>query len=50
MIKSMFSGDWEDNKAVIDFFSASASDIDAKVESVKKAAIETKIAALQAQL
>mmetsp|Transcript_33963 Transcript_33963/g.74702 ORF Transcript_33963/g.74702 Transcript_33963/m.74702 type:complete len:2077 (-) Transcript_33963:133-6363(-) len=50
ILKGMCSANWEDNQAVIDFFAASASDIDAKIESVKKAAIEAKIATLQAQL
>ena len=50
ILKGMCSADWEDNQAVIDFFSASTSDIDAKIESIKKAAIEAKITALQSQL
>jgi acetyl-CoA carboxylase/biotin carboxylase 1 len=50
IIKGMCSADWEDNQAVIDFFAASASDIDSKIGEVRKAAIEAKIAALQAEL
>ena len=48
--KGMCSADWENNQAVIDFLAASSSDIDAKIDSVRKAAIEAKIAALQAAL
>lgn len=50
IVKGMCSADWENNQAVIDFFAASSSDIDAKIDSVRKAAIEAKIAALQAAL
>ena len=50
IIKGMCSADWDNNQAVIDFFAASSSDIDAKIASVRKAAIEAKISALQAEL
>merc|ERR1711966_629738 len=50
IVKGMCSADWENNQAVIDFFAASSSDIDAEIDSVRKAAIEAKIAALQATL
>jgi len=50
IIKSMCTAEWDDNQAVISFFADSAADIEAKVESVKKAAIEAKIEALKSQL
>lgn len=49
-LKSMFSGDWEDDKAVIDFFKSDASAIDAKIIDVKKSAVKSKIEALQNEL
>jgi len=50
IIKSMCTADWDDNQAVISFLADNASDIEAKIESVKKAAIEAKIDALKSQL
>jgi len=50
MIQAMYSGDWEDNKAVMTFLSDSAADIEAKIIEVKKAAVAAKIASLQSEL
>jgi len=49
-LKSMYSGDWEDDKAVIDFFKSNTSTIDAKIAEMKKAALQSKIDALQNEL
>lgn len=50
MLKSMCTADWEDNQAVISFYADNSADIDAKIGSVKTAAIEAKIEALKSQL
>ena len=42
--------DYDDNEAVIGFFSANKSDLDAKVSEVKKAAVAAQIDALKAEL
>jgi len=49
-LKSMYDGDWEDNKAVLTFLSESAADIEAKITEVKKAALSAKIEAMQAEV
>jgi len=49
-LKAMYSGDWEDNKAVIDFFKSNASTVDAKITEMKKSALQSKIDALQNEL
>merc|ERR1712151_1037613 len=48
-LQSMFSGDWEDDKAVASFFEDS-SVVDAKVKDVKAAAVQAKIEALKKEL
>jgi acetyl-CoA carboxylase/biotin carboxylase 1 len=50
VLKDMYSGDWEDNKAVMNFLSENAAEIEAKITGVKKAAIAESIAALQSEL
>jgi len=49
-LQSMYSGDWEDNKAVMTFLSDNASDVEAKITEIKKAAVAEKIASLQSEL
>merc|ERR1712087_175770 len=49
-LKSMYGGDWEDDKAVIDFFKSNASTIDAKITELKKAALQSKIDEMQKEL
>ena len=49
-LKSMFSGDWEDNKAVAAFFQEKSADIANKVQAVKAAGIQAKIEALKKEL
>jgi len=49
-LKSMFSGNWEDDKLVIDFFKSETSAINAKIAEVKKSAVQSKITALQNEL
>jgi enoyl reductase-like protein len=50
LMKGTFSGDWEDNKAVLGFLVSHSSDIEAKITQVKKSAIATQVEALQKQL
>jgi acetyl-CoA carboxylase/biotin carboxylase 1 len=45
-----FSGDWEDNKAVVAYYEAEGATIGAKIKSVKADAIKTDMEALQKQL
>ena len=49
-LRSMFSGDWEDNKSVINFFKSDASAIKEKITDMKKSALLSKIDALQKDL
>lgn len=49
VLKSMCGGDWEDDKAVAEFF-ADAAAVDAKVMGVKAAAMQAKIEALKKEL
>uniref|UniRef100_A0A7S2EIT5 Acetyl-CoA carboxylase n=1 Tax=Ditylum brightwellii TaxID=49249 RepID=A0A7S2EIT5_9STRA len=50
ILKSMCSADWEDNTAISSFYTDSAAEIAAKIASVKKESIQSKIDALNAQL
>ena len=50
IIQSMFDGDYEDNKAVADFFESNADAVAAKVKSVKAAGVQAQIEALQKDL
>jgi acetyl-CoA carboxylase/biotin carboxylase 1 len=49
-LKSMFSGDWEDNKAVANFFEEKKTEIGDKVRAVKAAGVQAKIDALKKEL
>jgi acetyl-CoA carboxylase/biotin carboxylase 1 len=50
IIKSLYNGDWADNKAVATFYEESASTLTAKVKETKKAGVTSRIAALKAEL
>jgi len=50
LFQSMYDGDYEDNKAVIEFFSSNADDVAAKIAEVKKSAVSAQIEALQKEL
>ena len=50
LLKSMCSADFDDNKVVIEFFTANAEAVSAKVVEVKKAAVAAQIEALQKEL
>jgi acetyl-CoA carboxylase/biotin carboxylase 1 len=50
VLKSMFSGDWEDNQAVVSFFAEKANDLDMKVKAVKAAAVQAQIESLKKEL
>jgi acetyl-CoA carboxylase/biotin carboxylase 1 len=49
VIKSLFSGDWEDDKAVVEFFEDTAA-VEAKVKNVKAAAVQARIDSLKKEL
>ena len=50
IIKDMCSADWEDNEAVIEYYTANDGSITSKISEMKTAAIKKQIEALQAQL
>jgi acetyl-CoA carboxylase/biotin carboxylase 1 len=50
VFKSMFKGDWNDNKAVIEFFTSNSATIHGKIVEVKKSHVEAQIKALQEEL
>jgi acetyl-CoA carboxylase/biotin carboxylase 1 len=50
LLKDVFSGDWNDDKAVADFFESNASDVADKVKAVKAAGVQAKIDALKKEL
>jgi acetyl-CoA carboxylase/biotin carboxylase 1 len=50
VFKSMFKGDWDDDKAVIEFFTTNSATIHGKIVEVKKSHVEAKIKALQEEL
>lgn len=49
-LKGMFSGDWEDDKAVASFFEDKSVDIADKVKAVKASGVQAKIDALKKEL
>jgi acetyl-CoA carboxylase / biotin carboxylase 1 len=49
-LKSLFSGDWDDNKAVSAFYEQDLAMVNAKINEMKKAAIHAKMEALAKQL
>jgi len=50
VLESMYSGDWDDNKAMIDFFSSNTEAIASKVSEIKKDAVAAQIETLQQEL
>jgi len=50
VLSGMCSADWEDNEAVLDFYTANDAAISAKISEVKTASIKAQIEALQAEL
>ncbi|KAL3925245.1 MAG: hypothetical protein SGILL_000543 [Bacillariaceae sp.] len=49
-LKGIFSGDWEDNKAVASFYESDLATVNAKITDMKKAAIQAKMDSLSAEL
>lgn len=49
-LKALFSGDWEDDKAVAMFYENEASTVADKVKNAKAAAVQNKIEALKQEL
>jgi len=50
IIKGMCSADWEDNEAVLDYYTANDAAISSKISEVKTASIKARIEALQKEL
>lgn len=50
VLKGMYSGDWEDNQAVVAFLEDKATEISDKVKMVKAAGVQAQIEALQKEL
>ncbi|KAL7551918.1 hypothetical protein ACHAWF_015125 [Thalassiosira exigua] len=50
MLKGMCTADWEDNEAVLEYYTANDGAISSKIGEVKTAAIKAKIEELRAQL
>eukprot|EP00554_Chaetoceros_debilis_P010506 CAMPEP_0194110112 /NCGR_PEP_ID=MMETSP0150-20130528/9428_1 /TAXON_ID=122233 /ORGANISM="Chaetoceros debilis, Strain MM31A-1" /LENGTH=2089 /DNA_ID=CAMNT_0038799207 /DNA_START=48 /DNA_END=6317 /DNA_ORIENTATION=+ len=50
ILQDLVTGDYDDDKAVIEYFSANKATLDAKVSEVKKAAVAAQIEALQEEL
>lgn len=50
VLKALYSGDWENNKAVAEFYVGQMSTVNAKISELKKNAIQAKLAALQKEL
>ena len=50
IISGMCTADWDDNEAVLDFYSANDDAITSKFSEVKKASIKVQIEALQSEL
>jgi acetyl-CoA carboxylase/biotin carboxylase 1 len=49
-LQSMYSGDWENDQAVADFFEKEIAQVNDMVKAVKAAAIKTQMEALKSQL
>merc|ERR1712176_693351 len=49
-LKSLYSGDWDDNKAVAEFYESEISAVNAKISELKKESIQAKMEALKAEL
>lgn len=50
ILKSLFSGDFEDNKAVVAFYESETAKVNEKISSVKAAGLQAKIDALKAEM
>jgi acetyl-CoA carboxylase/biotin carboxylase 1 len=50
VLRSLYSGDWEDNQVVAAFYESDLDKINMKISSVKAAAIKAKIEALQKEM
>ena len=50
VVKSMFGGDYEDDKALAEFMESNASDFADKVKSTRAAGVQAQIEALKAEL
>ncbi len=50
MLRGMYSGDWEDNKAVVSFFEEKAADLADLVKTTKAAAVQAQIESLTKEL
>jgi len=50
ILKGMCSADWEDNAAVLDYYTANDAEITAEISEMKIAAIKAKIAELEKEL
>jgi len=50
MIKTLYSGDWEDSKSVASFFDEKSTEISAMVKKVKAASVQAKIEALKKEM
>ena len=50
VLKEMCTADWEDNEAVLEFYSANDASISEKISEIKIAAIKAKIEELQSML
>ncbi|VEU44842.1 unnamed protein product [Pseudo-nitzschia multistriata] len=50
ILQSLYSGDWEDNKAVAAFYESETDVVNAKIAELKKASIQAKMDSLKAEL
>jgi len=50
ILKSLYSGDWEDNKSVAEFYEKETDTVNAKINDIKKDSIQAKLDALKAEL
>ena len=49
-LQSLYSGDWDDNKAVAEFYEQETDTVNAKISELKKDCIQAKMDALKAEL
>jgi len=49
-LKSLYSGDWDDNEAVAEFYENETDTVNAKISELKKESIQAKMEALKAEL
>ena len=50
VLESLFSGDWNDNKAVAEFYEQETASVNAKISDLRVDAIQAKMGALKAEL